>query len=76
MDLLCADDERFAELAAGSPVHRATRVGLARSAALVLGHVADPSAVPALARAAAEDPSPAVRDAAAWALSRLSTERA
>ena len=74
--MLSADDARFAELAAGSPIHRATRAGCARSAALVLGHVGDPAAAPALARAAAEDPSAAVREAAAWALSRLSTERA
>jgi epoxyqueuosine reductase len=76
VDVLSADDARFAELAAGSPIHRATRAGFARSAALVLGHVGDPAAAPALARAAAEDPSAAVREAAAWALSRLSTERA
>lgn len=69
--LLTLDDDAFARLVVGSPVHRATREGLARNAAIALGNRGDPTARPALAQAAAADPSPAVREAAAWALARL-----
>lgn len=76
--LLALDDAGFAQLVVGSPVHRATREGLARNAAIALGNRGDRAARPALERAAADDPSPVVREAARWALARLdtSTERA
>jgi epoxyqueuosine reductase len=49
---------------------RAGRTGVLRNAALVLGNQGDPSALPAL-RHAATDVDPAVRDAAQWAIERI-----
>ncbi|MEZ5963278.1 MAG: tRNA epoxyqueuosine(34) reductase QueG [Planctomycetota bacterium] len=54
----------------GTAVRRATRQGLRRNAAIVLGNRRDPSATPALARALADDDA-VVRGHAAWALGRL-----
>jgi len=44
---------------------------LQRNAAIALGNSRNPAAVPALARALAEDPKPVVRGSAAWALGRI-----
>ncbi len=44
---------------------------LRRNAAIGLGNALDRAAIPALARALAEDPHPLVRGAAAWALGRI-----
>jgi epoxyqueuosine reductase QueG len=52
-------------------MRRAKREGLARNACIVLGNLRRTRAADALAKAAKEDPSPVVRDAAAWALTRL-----
>lgn len=71
VDLLALDAAGFADVGEGSPVHRATREGLARNAALVLGARADERARPALERAAREHESATVRDAARWALERI-----
>ncbi len=49
---------------------------LQRNAAIALGNARNPRAVPALARALAEDAKPLVRGAAAWALGRIGTEKA
>ena len=67
--LLALDDDAFVRLREGSPVGRATRAGLARNAAIVLGNrgVAD---APALDEAARNHDSPIVRDAARWAMKR------
>src|SRR5262245_12840104 len=70
-DLLDLDDAAFAATFAGSPLRRAKRSGLARNAAIVLGNLKRTSAAPRLREVAREDPSPVVRDAAAWALARL-----
>ena len=69
--LLDLDEAAWRALAEGTPVKRAGRTGLARNAALVLGNRGDPSALPALRRAAAEAGDPVVRDAAAWAVERI-----
>lgn len=68
---LATSPERWAELTEGSPLHRATPAGLARSAAIVLGNRGDLAARPALERALREHPVEEVRAAAAWALERL-----
>jgi epoxyqueuosine reductase len=70
-DLLGLDAASFARVFQGSPLRRAKREGIARNAALVLGNLACGSAASVLKRAAASDPSPVVRDAAAWALLRI-----
>jgi len=54
----------------GSAMSRAKRAGLVRNAALVLGNRRDTGAVPALTRALADEDA-TVRDAAAWALARI-----
>jgi epoxyqueuosine reductase len=71
-DLLALDEEGFVRLREGSPIGRATRVGLARNAAIVLGNSeASPAAAAALERARREHDAPVVREAAGWALARL-----
>lgn len=68
-DLLELDDEGFRRRFKGSPILRAKRHGLARSAAIALGNRPHPPAFAALA-AALHDAEPVVREAAAWALGR------
>ena len=70
-DLLTLDEDGFQRLREGSAVGRATRPGLARNAAVVLGNQKDESAVPALERARSEHDSSMVREAATWALDRI-----
>ena len=53
-----------------SPAKRAKRAGMLRNVCVALGNWGDPAALPALARAL-EDPEPAARGHAAWALGRV-----
>ncbi len=71
VDFLGVVDADWGTVGEGTPLHRATRAGMARNAAVVLGNRRDESARPALERARETDPSPEVRDAAGWALARL-----
>jgi epoxyqueuosine reductase len=59
------------ELAEGTPLFRAGPVGLARNACLALGRAGDPGALPLLREVAQAHPSEVVRDAASWAIARL-----
>ncbi len=68
--VLGLSEAEFATSWTGTAMRRATRSGLRRNAAVVLGNLGDPAAVPALAAALA-DPDPVVRGHAAWALGRL-----
>jgi len=68
---LALDEATFRELFATSPIRRADREGLLRNVCIALGNRADATAVPALARALAGDPSALVRGHAAWALGRI-----
>lgn len=68
-ELLTLDNASFRQRFRGSPILRAKRPGLARSAAIALGNAPDTAAADALATALA-DPEPVVRGAAAWALGR------
>lgn len=70
-DLLSLDEEAFDRLRAGSPVGRATRVGLARNAAIVLGNRKDGRGREALEKARGEHDCELVRQAAEWALRRF-----
>ncbi len=70
-DLLAPGEAAWARVSEGSPVHRATRDGLARNAAIVLGNTGDETARPALAAAAAGHPAATVREAAGWAQQRI-----
>jgi epoxyqueuosine reductase len=69
--LLDMDEARWKELSAASPVRRATRDGLARNAALVLGNRGERSSLPVLRRVADADPSTVVRQASRWAVERI-----
>jgi epoxyqueuosine reductase len=67
--LLLEEDEALERRLEGSPIRRARAAGLKRNAAVVLGNIGDPAALPALA-AAMEHPDPVVRDHARWAAAR------
>lgn len=66
--LLAAGDDEFRTLTEGSPLHRATRDGLARNAAIVLGNRRDSGSLGALRSAETSHPSPVVREAVTWAI--------
>lgn len=74
--LLALDDDAFVRLREGSPIGRATRVGLARNAAIVLGNTGGPSSLAALARARDGHDADVVREAAAWAIARIEARKA
>ena len=73
--MLGLDEEGFRQRFQGSPIRRATRVGLQRNACVVLGNLGDASAVPALEQAF-HGGEALVRGHAAWALGRLWGEEA
>lgn len=66
--LLSLDEASYGALREGSAVGRATRPGLARNAAIVLGNRRATEAVPALETAQATHDSEVVREAASWSL--------
>jgi len=68
-ELLALDEAGFRSRFRGTPLWRAKRRGLVRSAALVLGNRPDPASAAALI-AALTDGDEIVRGAAAWALGR------
>jgi epoxyqueuosine reductase len=59
-----------------SALGRVSRARLQRNAAVALGNTGEPSVVPALAAALAQNPSPLVRAHCAWALGRIATDAA
>jgi epoxyqueuosine reductase len=71
IDLLQLDDRRFTERFGRTALARTGRAGLVRNAAVALGNAGSRAAAPALRRTAAADPDPVVREAAAWALERV-----
>jgi epoxyqueuosine reductase len=75
VELLHLDEETYRERFRASAIRRAKRQGLRRNAAVALGNLRDPRAVPALIRAL-EDEDPIVRGHAAWALGRIGGEEA
>jgi epoxyqueuosine reductase len=78
--LLSLSEEEFRRCFRGTALLRSKRRGLLRNAALMLGNIGGPAALPALRRALADD-EPLVREAAAWAIQQIevregSTKRA
>jgi epoxyqueuosine reductase len=73
-DLLTMDDASFEAFSLGTPLRRPGRDGLARNAAVVLGNARDKRHLPVLREAASSHASPVVRDAAAWAIERITRE--
>jgi epoxyqueuosine reductase len=69
-DWLGTPEADFAEIFRGSPLRRSRRDGLARNAAIALGNRPGDRGEEALREALASDPSPLVREAAAWGLLR------
>ncbi len=74
IELLELDDDSFRARFRDTPLWRARRVGLARNAAVVLGNLGDPAAIPALERALS-DSDPLIAEHAAWALEWLCARR-
>jgi epoxyqueuosine reductase len=75
VDVLAMDEARYAAEFTGTAMRRATRSGLRRNAAIVLGNRGDDDALPALAAALA-DADPVVRGHAAWAIGRIDPRHA
>jgi epoxyqueuosine reductase len=71
VELLELDDGQFATRFGGTAVARTGRARLARNAAIALGNAGTEATLPALQRATAEDADPVVREAAAWAVDRV-----
>ena len=69
------NEDQFREKFRGSPIRRATLIGLQRNACVVLGNSGDRNVVPLLVKALNMDAS-MVRRHAAWALGRLGGEAA
>lgn len=69
LGLLALDEETFRARFRHTPLWRARRAGLLRSAAVVLGNLGDPAAVSALERALSDEPL--VAEHAAWAFEHL-----
>lgn len=70
VDILELTEEMYQEHWVGTAMRRATRTGLRRNAAVVLGNKGDPASLPALTRALS-DHDPIVRGHAAWAMGRI-----
>jgi epoxyqueuosine reductase len=69
------DDEGFRRRFRHTPLWRAKRRGILKSAAIVLGNQRAVAAVPALVRGLG-DSEPLIRGACAWALGRIGGEEA
>ncbi len=74
--LACRTQEGFLGRFAGTPLMRAKRAGLLRNAAIAAGNLKEPRLLPALGKALLNDPSPMVRQHAAWALGKIGTGEA
>src|SRR5262249_44001749 len=70
IDLLGLSEQEFRQRFRGTALMRTKRRGLLRNAALILGNRGDRAALPALRRALA-DPDPVIREAAKWAIERI-----
>ena len=75
IELLDITEEEFKAKFRRSPVKRTKWAGMRRNAAVALGNIGDPEAVPALVRALGSEPA-LVRGHAAWALGRIGGDEA
>lgn len=71
IELLGLTDDEFRQRFRGTAILRTKRRGLLRNAAIVLGNRREVAALPAL-RKALLDPEPVIREAASWAIERIS----
>jgi epoxyqueuosine reductase len=74
IELLGHSEEEFRRRFRGTALTRAKRRGLLRNAAIALGNQGNPAALPALQRAL-DDPEPLVREAAQWAMERITARK-
>ncbi len=72
VELLGLSEEEFRQRFRGTALMRTRRRGLLRNAALVLGNIGDATALPALRRAL-KDKEPLIREAAAWAIEKITS---
>jgi epoxyqueuosine reductase len=72
IELLQLDAAGFKARFAGTPMVRTKRRGLLRNVCVALGNAGDPSALPALERAA-QDPEPLIAEHARWAAAQIVT---
>jgi epoxyqueuosine reductase len=70
-ELVALDEAGYAAFREGTPVARATRAGLARNAAVVLGNRGDREDLAVLEQARTRHDSDIVREAAAWAIGQI-----
>ncbi len=70
VEVLTMDGQAFRARFRDTPLWRPRRAGLLRNAAVVLGNLREPAALPAL-EAARSDPHPLISEHAAWAIGRL-----
>ncbi len=69
-DLASLDDAAFRQRFAGSPIKRIGRDRMVRNVLYAIGNSQNPALIPT-AQSLTTDPDPAVRDAARWAITRL-----
>jgi epoxyqueuosine reductase len=70
VEILSLSEEEFRQRFRDTALSRTKRRGLVRNAALIVGNRGESRALPAL-RQLVHDPEPVVREAAAWALERI-----
>ncbi len=70
LELLELDEDAFRARFRETPLWRARRAGLLRNAAVVLGNLGNPAAIPSL-EVARSDPNPLVAEHAAWAMEQI-----
>jgi epoxyqueuosine reductase len=70
LELLALDEAGFQRRFAGTPIRRTKRRGLLRNVCVALGNVGDPSALPALEKAAT-DAEPLIAEHARWAIEQI-----
>lgn len=75
LEILRMTEAEFDRQFGKTPLARPGWTGLRRNAAIVLGNVGDPRAIPVLSEAL-NDPVPIIRGASAWALGRLGGDSA
>jgi epoxyqueuosine reductase len=70
MEVMKLDEEEFRRHFRHTPIWRTKRSGLLRNAAIALGNLGDPRALPALEKALSDN-EPIIREAAHWAIGRI-----
>ncbi len=70
IELLALDEQAFRARFRDTPLWRSRRAGLLRNAAVVLGNLRNPAAIPAL-EAACSDADPLVAEHAGWAIGQI-----